>query len=342
MSEHRFHLQKYRFGNKTTCPHCGRSRCFVRYIDEEGEISFPDNVGRCDHENSCGYHYSPKDFFTDNPDVLAKNGTCNNLSCPTYKSQEKKSEPVKPSYIPLTYVERSLSHYEINPLYRYFCRVFGREETDKLFRLYYIGTSAKWQGSAVFWQIDINGFVRTGKVMCYNHETGHRVKEPQACVSWAHSELKLPNFHLKQCLFGEHLLKSSPSSTVMLVESEKTAVVMSHFIPEYIWLATGGKNGCFNIETMQVLKDREVALVADLGATEQWKEKSSLLSKICKRVIVSNVLERISSKKQREQGLDIADFLLMEETPHMLLERMMRRNPSLRILVEGLELEIVE
>ncbi len=43
--------------------------------------------------------------------------------------------------------------------------------------------------------------------MCYNAETGHRVKEPQAFVSWAHSELKLLDFHLKQCLFGEHILK---------------------------------------------------------------------------------------------------------------------------------------
>lgn len=77
----------------------------------------------------------------------------------------------------------------------------------------------------------------------------------------------------------------------MLVESEKTAVVMSHFIPDYIWLATGGKNGCFNSEVMQVLKGREVTLIPDLGVTEQWKEKSALLSGICKRVVVSNVLE---------------------------------------------------
>ena len=69
--------------------------------------------------------------------------------------------------------------------------------------------------------------------MYYNAETGHRVKEPQAFVSWAHSELKLQDFHLKQCLYGEHLLKNS-SSPVMLVESEKTAVVMSHFIPACI------------------------------------------------------------------------------------------------------------
>ena len=92
---------------------------------------------------------------------------------------------------------------------------------SRLFEMYRIGTSSKWGGATVFWQTDINGQVRTGKVMCYNAETGHRVKEPQAFVSWAHSELKLQDFHLKQCLFGEHLLKNS-SSPVMLVESEKT------------------------------------------------------------------------------------------------------------------------
>ena len=45
MSEYRFHLQKYKLGNRYTCPQCGRKRCFARYIDEEGQIVFPDSVG---------------------------------------------------------------------------------------------------------------------------------------------------------------------------------------------------------------------------------------------------------------------------------------------------------
>ena len=231
MSEYRFHLQKYRPGSKTTCPNCGKSRCFVRYIDEQGVISFPGNVGKCDHENSCGYHYTPKEYFKDNPDVLEMNKESNKslLSAP-YKTVDKTSVCIAPSYIPLSYVLRSQSHYSINPLYQYFCHVFGENEASRLFEMYRIGTSSKWGGATVFWQTDINGQVRTGKVMYYNAETGHRVKEPQAFVSWAHSELKLQDFHLKQCLFGEHLLKNS-SSPVMLVESEKTAVVMSHFSP---------------------------------------------------------------------------------------------------------------
>ena len=49
MNGYRFHLQKYRPGSKTACPECGRKSCFTRYIDEAGEIFFPDNVGICDH-----------------------------------------------------------------------------------------------------------------------------------------------------------------------------------------------------------------------------------------------------------------------------------------------------
>ena len=210
MGEYRFHLQKYKLGTKTTCPSCGKSRCFVKYIDELGSIIFPNNVGKCDHENSCGYHYTPKEYFKDNPDKLEMNvDNGKSLLSASYKSVDKTSVCITPSYIPSSYVLRSQSHYSINPLYQYFCRVFGESETNRLFDMYRIGTSAKWGGSTVFWQIDINGQVRTGKVMCYNAETGHRVKEPQAFVSWAHSELKLQDFHLKQCLYGEHLLKKN-------------------------------------------------------------------------------------------------------------------------------------
>lgn len=343
MSEYRFHLQKYSLGSKITCPSCGKSRCFVRYVDEQGSIIFPGNVGKCDHESSCGYHYTPKEYFKYNPDVLGMNEkTGKSFLSASYKPADKPPVGIVPSYIPSSYVIRSQSHYSVNPLYQYFCRVFGKEESDRLFGMYHIGTSAKWGGSTVFWQIDINEQVRTGKIMCYNAETGHRVKEPKAFVSWAHSELKLRDFHLKQCLFGEHLLKNSTSSLVMLVESEKTAVIMSHFIPDYLWLATGGKNGCFNSEAMQVLKNREVTLIPDLGATEQWKEKSELLSRVCKKVTVSDILERTATEEQRSQGLDIADFFLFSPTKRQILQLMIKRNPALQLLIDELDLALVE
>ena len=109
MSEYRFHLQKYRPGSKTTCPNCGKSRCFVRYIDEQGSISFPGNVGKCDHENSCGYHYTPKEYFKDNPDVLEMDeGRGKSLFSAPYKPAYNIPACIIPSYISSSYVLRSL------------------------------------------------------------------------------------------------------------------------------------------------------------------------------------------------------------------------------------------
>ena len=71
MTEYRFTLQKYKRGSKLTCPKCGRKQCFVKYVDTEGQIVFPDYVGRCDHEHSCQYHYKPSDYFKDNPIICA-------------------------------------------------------------------------------------------------------------------------------------------------------------------------------------------------------------------------------------------------------------------------------
>lgn len=139
MSEYRFHLQKYKLGNRYACPQCGRKRCFARYIDEEGQIVFPDNVGRCDHEQSCGYHYSPSDYFKDNPDA-----NCNDDWRYKTPIKECRKEKPLPTFIDSKLVEQTLHGYSVNPLYRYISTVFGKEETERLFALYKVGTSKKW------------------------------------------------------------------------------------------------------------------------------------------------------------------------------------------------------
>ncbi len=340
MSEHRFHLQKYRHGSKITCPYCERTKCFTRYIDEQGEITFPEYVGRCDHEGRCGVNYTPSMYFQDNPDAkecLGKENQLYTRPAPLIKSEHPKSV----SLIDEEIVAQSMKHYSINPLYQYFCRIFGEEETASLFSLYSVGTSTKWGGATVFWQKDVNGKFRTGKVMKYDMGNGHRIKEPMAHVSWAHSELKLSAFNLKQCLFGEHLLSLYPDTPVMIVESEKTAIVCRHFLPDYLWLATGGKNGCFNADAMQVLKGRDVTLFPDLGAYSQWNAKAHMLEDICHTVSVSDYIERVATDQQREAGWDIADFLLLTPTSRVILDRMIQRNPVLQLLIDKLELELL-
>jgi len=341
MSEYRFHLEKYRCGSKIDCPNCGRKRCFVRYIDEQGTVRFPSSVGKCDHEQSCGYHYTPREYFRDNPEAVSNNDRRIERIFRQSVRHTRRAK-IEPSCIPDRIVRASLSHYDKNPLYRYLCGVFGEEETARLFSLYRIGTSAKWGGSTVFWQTDETGKVRTGKVMLYSPETGRRVKEPQARVSWAHAELRLPDFNLRQCLFGQHLLPLYPDRTVFMVESEKSAVIAAHYMPDVLWLATGGKNGCFNVRTVEALRGRDVILLPDLGATDAWQKKLPMLRHVCRSVAVSTLLEDMATDEQRHQGLDIADFLLAVPTRRQILQQMIARNPCIQQLIDELGLELVE
>ena len=350
MTEYRFHLQKYRPGSKTVCPECGRKACFTHYIDEAGRISFPDHVGICDHINSCGYHYTPKEYFRDNPSAREilngqeRDGYTSITVKPSTKTSSGKETEI--FCLPSDWVEQSMRRYDINPLYRYFTKVAGREETDRLFRLYKVGTSRMWNGAAVFWQIDAGGNVRAGKIMGYDADTGHRIKTPFSQVSWVHSVRKIADFRMKQCLFGEHLLSDTSATKtakpVAIVESEKTALVAALFIPDFIWLATGGMHGCFNSEAMQVLHGREIILFPDLKATDEWRRRLQMLESICKRATCSDVLERTATDNQREAGLDIADFLLMEDTPQMILTRMIQRNPVLQTFIDDFGLELVD
>lgn len=339
MENYRFHLEKYHPGNKTTCPRCGHKACFVRYVDDQNTVAFPGHVGRCDHEQSCGYHYTSKDYFRGHPNVAEMlSGEPKPVIPPTLSMPEV----TPPSFIDKSVMEQTLCRYDINPLYTYLVGTIGREHTERLFRLYNVGTSMKWQGATVFWQVDADGKVRGGKVMGYDSKTGHRIKLPHPHVCWVHSELGLADYHLSQCFFGKHLLPLYPGKTVLVVESEKTAIIAAHFMPDVIWIATGGKNGCFNERTAQALAGREVILMPDLGATDEWRKKLPMLTKICRSVSVSDLLEEMATDEQRSQGLDIADFLLMEDTAQMILQKMINRNPCLQTLIDTFGLVLVE
>ena len=68
-NNYRYQLERYR-GRSTryNCPQCGRKQVFTKYIDTyNNNIYINDNVGKCDRLDKCGYHYTPHQYFTDNP-----------------------------------------------------------------------------------------------------------------------------------------------------------------------------------------------------------------------------------------------------------------------------------
>ena len=117
------------------------------------------------------------------------------------------------------------------------------------------------------------------------------------------------DFVLSQCLFGEHLLHNDPiNNVVAIVESEKSALLGSLVYPQYTWLATGGKCNLTPYKT-SVLVNRTVILFPDVDAYDEWKERSRHLF-LPKRVIVSDLLQRIASDDEREKKIDIGDWLV--------------------------------
>lgn len=340
------YLQIYK-GKTTrhTCPKCGMKESFTLYFDGNTHQPINKRVGKCNRESKCGYHYTPKQFFIDNPSSLT----------PPLGGGWVGSKPITPpppiGTIPLSYVKSSAC-YKSN-----FVRFLFDFLTDKQIETVYqnYALCATKNQEVIFWQIDINGKVRTGKIMQYNSETGRRIKHESGAIDWVHNKLKkagtLPkDFNLQQCFFGEHLLKLYPDKTVSIVESEKSAIIASAIISDSVWLSTGQLNG-LSIEKAKVLKGRSVVLFPDLGGYDKWSIKADEIKHFVECDIkISTILEEIATEAQRSKGLDIADYIIEELnnktnqthiqnpfTPE--LQSMIDENPVLLILINKLQLE---
>jgi len=305
MNDFKYRLQPYN-GMKTKypCPNCGKDKVFVRYIDVMTGEHLSPNTGRCDREVNCGYHYKPKQFFFDNKIEPSKSIRYNELK----KLNKVVKKKIDTSYISLEIFKQSLQNYEENNFIKFLLSKFGTEITSRLISQYFIATSKQWNGATVFWQIDSTGKIRSGKIMLYNSQTGKRVKEPFSHITWVHKVLRYNDYNLTQCLFGEHLLKLDAKKPVALVESEKTAVLASAYLPQFIWLAIGGMYN-LNLEKCHVLKGRTVVLFPDLNGFNKWNLKLQGLSHLGK-FIISDLLEKKAFDNERQQGLDLADYLL--------------------------------
>ena len=92
---------------------------------------------------------------------------------------------------------------------------------------------------------------------------------------------------------------------------------------------------------MSVLKNRQVLLFPDLGATDYWRGKMEMMQRLGIEVSLFDFMENNASDEERNAGYDIADFLLKAETKESVLSRMIARNPHLETLISALDLEVV-
>ena len=235
------------------------------------------------------------------------------------------------STIPATLLISSLVGYENNNFVKYLLCLFGFDITVQLISRYNIGTSKYWPGATVFWQADVHGKIRSGKIMKYDTHTGRRIKKPFNHITWVHSVLKKENFELRQYLFGEHLLginwhgchNACPDNfgklsglPIAIAESEKTAIIASVYLPQFVWLACGSLTN-LTIEKCKVLAGRHVILFPDLNGYGRWREKAKELRSVTS-VTVSNLLDRKANSPERANGFDLADYLVRFDAEEFL------------------------
>ena len=316
--QYRYVLEPYA-GPKSrhACPKCGKSRVFVLYIDTATKQPIHETVGRCNREANCGYHLKPSEFLAEN--TIPTHGIIPLHSMSLRVAAQGRNDAIGRRHHFVSTEPYTIINYQHftptlpgfesdNCFLQYLANLFGRERAEKAFMDYFIGTSKHWPGATIFWQIDKDANIRTGKIMLYDINSGRRVKQPFNHITWVHKVLDLQDFRLKQCFFGEHILYTYPKRTVAIVESEKTAVIASICYPKYTWLAAGSLTN-LNADKCKVLRTcSNIILYPDIKGYEKWKQKAMELLPL--KVSVSDLLEKSADEGQRANGYDLADYLV--------------------------------
>ncbi len=368
----------------TTCPACGRRGKFSPYIDTATMRPVDDRqCGRCNRLSNCGYHLPPREMPRNEDFGASHKSHKSHRSCiaegPQLPSSvyTRRSRQQGRSDLPFREIcvrqkeefgETNNSQREASEFYEKMRRAceqsqpwgshlvtwlrtqFPRDAVAAALKRYRVGGTP--DGATLWWQIDEQGRVHTGKAMQYNPLTGHRVKEQGFPVNWAHrmrlygepSDLVVP-----QCLFGLSLLntehtdlttdytdvsdslqdgRSTPhegnpcnprnlwsnnpwSEKIGLVESEKTALIMSLVCPDKVWLATGGKAN-LKASMLAPLIGLEVAVYPDADALRDWYARIVEMNRtLDTRLHIPTWYYNLMDHPEAiARGLDLADILM--------------------------------
>lgn len=267
----------------------------------------------------------------------------------------EKREPAPPKElleIPKKWVRPTMKGLEDNTLVKWLTSLpwddVQRDRIMFMLNLYCVGHWSK-EGHTMFWQIDHECKIRTGKMMKYKPD-GHRDKESDHNFDWIHAWLGRRGFYntdlytYSTCYFGSHLLNGCPDATINLVESEKTALIcaIAYGDPtKHLWLATGGKQFFtrWKMEPLIKLK-RKVVLYPDRDAEEEWKKLAEDMH--YEHMTVNTDFMSRYWKPEDGKKADIADVIvrMLQEQKPTTIEDVKAKWPKIAPLIDKLDLEI--
>jgi len=241
---------------KIVTPCCNKRNSdgkYVNYIDHEEHYGFCHSCGVATLPPSIYLNTNGEEFVWNKTENKFTKNTISTIATPVATSCNKIAIPQQ--YIP---EEEIWSNYYTeleNNLLQFLRKNYDHKLVEDAKEVYAIGTSE--DGGTMFWNINKELQVQKLKIVYYD-ENGRRK-----------NHFKVPYLNKDgyfSCLFGEHILGYNyyQDKTVILVESEKTAIIGYMLMPKYIWLAYGGCNGLTNEKT-KVLKSFKVLIIPDMS-----------------------------------------------------------------------------
>lgn len=158
-------------------------------------------------------------------------------------------------------------------------RLFGASPLVKHLKGLLFGTSSYWNiadaAAAYGWGVDEHGadmfryYAADGKLTKIKHQRytadGHRHKAHLPWIEPKPADRARAGKSLRKCFFGEHLAAASDASVpVVVVESEKTALICAIIDKMINYIATGGESQIRALSELPWLSGRKVILAADL------------------------------------------------------------------------------
>ncbi len=340
---------KWLFYNKGKfeCPNCHEKR-FVRMINEKGEF-YPENVGRCDRENSCGYMYHASQYLKDNPSLTSltqfnrvnpphrqiingffsfdinlfeihregKNRSNNHyLSWDSAYRKDFSEYLIKDLHFNPDFIDEMMNQYKIYEVVELY-------NDDPIRRDIF-----KNRTSVIYYYVSIKGDIRAIEKIYYNGFK--RSKEiPNKILNKQYAEFhqnktreQVENLEIKWCLFGEHLVPKFTEKPIIVVEGVKTAFGMALYYPQINWLATGSSNRLIHLNFNT---DHVVHFLPDAGFKKNksyyqiWKETLKNMYGVNFRYDIFEFNDDCSSQ-EITNGDDILDVQLRDpERAHKII-----------------------
>ena len=186
---------------------------------------------------------------------------------------------------------------------------FTRDQMHRVAERFRLGRSKS--GKAIYWMIDDIGRCLDGHIGCTSHDADTWV----STLLMRRYPAAAPYLRVNRCFFGLHQISLNGSKPIGLVESERSAVLLSELCPELLWLAYSYTTNC-TIDNFEPLQGRKITLYPRTDPSKDYYVSFLELADQVKcayksiDISVSRFLEDNTTDAQKQRDIDLLEFML--------------------------------